>query len=799
MNQIARHAGRTRGRAGVSMQDFNESRAIRAFRFEVPRQLLPLDPPSRPAMFGRLVCHTLYESWKIMVGVLLICIFLTCMFELYRREFGVHFGAILPIAILFLPGLCGAMVFRTEQRHNQYRFLAEHAGRPRLVWFTRLSIWTGYLVLVLVMTLGVFYFNLGSQVVGSLSQAIDSSGASQAMGYYGEEATELGATERFVDFLWWGMLNVLLASFTAFAAGQLISILLKSEILAAGSSMFASILVIGLASMVVCWRLPLFWIYLPIILGLLAASFARLPERLVDRNRPVHWGLVATLAIGSIALVLCSIPSIRYQQVDSAMKSACQVDLAVWPADRKQGPMGDAPQLMPAAAYYRQSLANSDKTATELRSALSELLNAGRSTEEKPDIENHVWLQESQAGIEKLVELSREPLESSRPVDADLKTIVRVIEADFERLLDNGDLDAARDRAMASIRFRVNLETDRRNSKLLEQWIAAPGQSASRLKVAAAMLAEIEQQLPKAEDRVLAAYIEAAQSYELRDPMQYSPKTVAFETAASLDRLPGEHARGEQALKVLAELALRRVRLAERLTGEATSFYVQPAFRASPPPHGELAMTLALNQTRLVESHRLASSSYLATGYWYGSDSLTSVLLQDFAAKTYLRLEQCRMALVAYRLDHGSYPESLRDLNPNYLPAGVPLEVIGGQSFGYEPNGFAAPVVVSSSNQAVWGDFVAMAGEPVIWSAGLSNFTPYENWTHFAPDSPEEDLGGYAVEFDSRGVKQVSMRVTHFTWDGYYYAGDELQLLTLPTLDASQDSEDSSSNDEDKP
>lgn len=47
-----------------------------------------------------------------------------------------------------------------------------------------------------------------------------------------------------------------------------------------------------------------------------------------------------------------------------------------------------------------------------------------------------------------------------------------------------------------------------------------------------------------------------------------------------------------------------------------------------------------------------------------------------------MRLSICELALQAYKLDHGTWPESLADLTPEYLP-GVPEDPFTDQAMTY--------------------------------------------------------------------------------------------------------------------
>src|SRR5262249_34065857 len=108
--------------------------------------------PSRRRMLTRLLWQTWRESWKLLLapfGVAVVLFAGTAAALGLTRAFSSDVSSfVMACAILFVPALYGAMAFYCDQRRGNYRFLAEHAARPRYIWLARQIVWLGALVMV---------------------------------------------------------------------------------------------------------------------------------------------------------------------------------------------------------------------------------------------------------------------------------------------------------------------------------------------------------------------------------------------------------------------------------------------------------------------------------------------------------------------------------------------------------------------------------------------------------------------------------------------------------------------------
>lgn len=125
----------------------------------------------RLTAFVRLLWQSVRQSWAVASAVLVLGVFLSVAFSLVTRMLvdSSHSWSNLAVGgVLFAPALLGAVVFRADQRRGQYRFLAEHAGRPRTLWLARIV--TGLTPLVVVLAIGCFFvWVVGSQAVQNSS------------------------------------------------------------------------------------------------------------------------------------------------------------------------------------------------------------------------------------------------------------------------------------------------------------------------------------------------------------------------------------------------------------------------------------------------------------------------------------------------------------------------------------------------------------------------------------------------------------------------------------------------------
>lgn len=275
-------------------------------------------------MIVRLVWQSWRESWKfLLVPFVLAAVCMVIGFSggwLY--DISVRHEISFPIAAASLfcflaaaPALLGALAFSADQRRGGVRFLAEHAATPRTIWFSRHIVWFGILVVLLTVVV-LSAATLLTTVVQThlpdyrryhdefdpLTYAWDARQLRGAISY------GLLAGTTVMTFLWCGAL-------AAYAIGQFCSMLLRSEILSAFTSLVLATLLIPWTIPLVAWDLSGWLFLLPLAIAFLLATWLRAPHWLAGRNSWRSWVWPVTVIVGAISLVSFLLPQVRLDQV----------------------------------------------------------------------------------------------------------------------------------------------------------------------------------------------------------------------------------------------------------------------------------------------------------------------------------------------------------------------------------------------------------------------------------------------------------------------------------------------------
>ena len=264
---------------------------------------------SRRAALAHLLWQAWRSSWKMLLlpFVVALCLY-GGIVGIGGFIVGPEFAGVVTAAFAFLlPTLYGAMAFGADQRGASYRFLAEHAARPRYVWLSRHLIWLGSLLtisFVLVVTativtlVGLEYttgrhirdeYWLYSQSTGSITREV----------------------HRTLGFVISGSLLAWLGALTAYSIGQLCSMLLRSEILAAFLGVVLSTVLSAWIAVVLLWNLDPWLCLLPLFGGLMLATWLRAPDWIEGRNSWRSWWKPALAVVLPIVLLGMLLPEMR--------------------------------------------------------------------------------------------------------------------------------------------------------------------------------------------------------------------------------------------------------------------------------------------------------------------------------------------------------------------------------------------------------------------------------------------------------------------------------------------------------
>jgi hypothetical protein len=266
-------------------------------------------------MLGRLLWQTWRESWKLLfiplalAGLLLFIVRIASALIRWDDETAMFFLSETP---LLVPALYGAMAFYPDQRRSSYRFLAEHAARPRYTWLARQIVWLGALIAAWLLAIGVlavlawhreefnsrrmfeYYLEWGNGP--SLSRII------YYFGYGAELAMQVFITASF-------------GALVAYGLGQLLSMAIRSEILAAFLALLLAPVVGAWVYAVYLWQLSPTQFLLPIFAGLTLATWLRAPDWIAGRNTWRAWLKPALAVIGPFVLIAAILPAARLAQV----------------------------------------------------------------------------------------------------------------------------------------------------------------------------------------------------------------------------------------------------------------------------------------------------------------------------------------------------------------------------------------------------------------------------------------------------------------------------------------------------
>ena len=272
-------------------------------------------------MLARLLWQTWRESWKLLsapVGIALLLLAGIGAALGLTQQYNELAAFIMADALAFAPALYGAMVFYPDQRRGNYRFLAEHAARLRYTWLARHIVWLGALFAVWLLMVGGF---------AAFAWSREEFNSRQMFEYYLEWGIHPDISTIFYGFAFGAEIAVRVATAISFAAllaygiGQLFSMTIRSEILAAFLALLLTP-VVGTWVFVVCaWQLSPALFMLPIFAGLMLATWFRAPDWIAGRNSWRAWLKPACAIVAPLLIVAALLPGVRLAQMDPRMRN----------------------------------------------------------------------------------------------------------------------------------------------------------------------------------------------------------------------------------------------------------------------------------------------------------------------------------------------------------------------------------------------------------------------------------------------------------------------------------------------
>jgi len=726
-------------------------------------------------ILSRLLWQTWRECWKLLlfpvaVGGMLI-IGISAAAGLTASSMNIA-GYAVPLTLLFIPALYGAMAFYADQCRGSYRFLAEHAARPRYVWLARHLVWLGTLVGV-----GLLSSIICSAIIGALVRhhMLESFNNYAVWGTFYPTAPEM-----LYDLTFGSNFALRIAGLSVFGAlvaygiGQFCSMAVRSEILAAFVALLLSTLVVAWSGIAAAWQLSGWLFLLPLFLGFMAATWLRAPDWIARRNSWRTWLKPALAVVTPFLLIGIMLPAARLRQVSATIvrtdsrhpenvndEIAAQLRAfndANTPAARvtaqmyiraAEFPLPEQNFLEPwEKPEYMEAAPGGKFYGIDQTKIPADQLDAFQAAKEK-QLE---LIQERNADMVKLViEASKRPachfdfdtglvglstftrdpygeLVGSSPLYQKLNQLTDWILFETNKSTERPELTKSFDRLLAALRVREHLRAGQPTIVFADQlfreqevlryvgtWAAEKARTKDELRDALAKLIKQFTSWPTPTGALLADHLQIRDVITGKDTplvLAQSPIPTHSYLAYLANELPWER---ERALRALNRITLRNVYDVQHFINKVQNW--QPRELAG----NELRSRLRHRYSGLPELWEIREAS-AATSYLVSLEYRSRVLVSELN-RAWCDNEVCRRAamlqigLAMYRQDHQAYPPRLADLVPAYLKK-LPPDPYSSQPFAYEPAGLELELQAMNANYKFQP---IKANTPLFWSVGAGN------------------------------------------------------------------------------
>jgi len=262
------------------------------------------------AMLGRLLWQHWRQSRWLMITMLLVGVpIITCCLAVTHAFTG-RIGWSIPdpfvVLLIAWSSLVGSFVFLADQERRNYRFLAEHNVPPRYVWMSRQMPWLAILASMLFV---ICFFWLKTR--GSLDEIWRIVKAALHSGYY-----DFRHNQYYPFILELPPLHLGLAcAAVAYAAGQWISMLVRSGIMAGFIGLVLSAGLCGWTMLMRTMEVSFWWSVMPIPFVLLFATWLRAPDWISEDKRTSVRVRAAAIVLLPAAALAIAVPVYRVHQV----------------------------------------------------------------------------------------------------------------------------------------------------------------------------------------------------------------------------------------------------------------------------------------------------------------------------------------------------------------------------------------------------------------------------------------------------------------------------------------------------
>lgn len=667
-------------------------------------------PASEPLLPSRFWC-LVWQQWRqarwtiAAIGLgYLAAILLTLRADRPSVWNELPLGWLVPAAALW-----GVAVFAADQRRQAYRYFAERGVSPRRVWLSRQLV--GAAPLVIGLAAAVVFWALFPQV----------------------ERGRLRGPPAHDDA--WFAGGAICCALLAYAAGQACSLFFRSAILALVATVFSGLTLVCWLVLMRAAEISWSWSVLPIPVVLLMATWRRAPDWILERTSwAARWRLGATLAVPAAVLVTAVI-LVRIYEIPW-VEPGFDVDEFLAPPTAEQT---ETLRLYERAAASLQPMKISAASATSSGRERSDNV----PTPAEPTLEDQRrWVAENEATIALLLAASRrppcplwDPARGQWRLPDRIEVFRDLLLADATALVASGQLDAAWERYVAALRVAnagrlqgessLYLRIERIERQVYEQlprWAGHPQQTPQRIKAALRELEKLSRDVPSATSIIQDASVEAVRPLEgdFRRMEGADPQAVRMMRLAYA-LLPWEAARARRLTSYFTARHLARIQALEQALcsgGPATRVPFVLTSPSNPHEHRE---------RDLVQLNAWARTTPLAGRNYWSLNAPFSLDDRLWEQETYRRVVRVQMALLAWRHEHGQFPEQLEVLVGPYFDQ-LPLDPCCGHPFGYQPHGWPretrwlranlmSPQFPSGALDPL-DPIVLPAGRPCLWSPG---------------------------------------------------------------------------------
>jgi hypothetical protein len=787
---------------------------------------------SSTRVLAHLLWQTWRESWKLLLAPLGVALFLffgigaaVGVIPVVAGSRWEDFGSYLMASTaLFVPTLYGAMAFYCDQRRGSFRFLAEHAGRPRFVWLARNIVWLGSLfcIWLLLMILAVVFIFVRMRFYGrDFVNEFFLWGREQSPGAPAIVYETVSTLTSILHVAGVGALGFL----SAYGVGQFCSMAVRSEILAAFISLLLSAFVVAWVSVVYAWQLSAWLFVFPLFAGFMLATWLRAPDWIAGRNSLRAWTKPLAAVILPIMFIALFLPARRAAQINPmfgrdqrtqvAVEHAIADKVQAFQAENTAEARATAQMYITAAErlaagvvlpdllerWYQPKFLKTNELAAPGGAEIDPVkipaaeLPAYRAAKEKLD---KIYRDARQATLDLAIAASKRP--SCRfefHYQPDLQTNQgslytpelwhsKVVAQNYsysqlDMLLTSLTSEDSFERLQGALRMSAHLRSGQPADIFIDQlyreqtilrsvadWAGSKKRTKAELESALTELMIQFGRSPSLDDALISDHLAVRNVITGKDsPAIFSKKPIPLtdQLAFISNELPWER---ERALKSLDRITLRNVAEVESLSHDLSrdsprELGVTPLRRWLRPQFGAVPLIWEIEEP-------VAATSYLASLEYAARVSFSEL------ARAYCYNETCRratllqIALAMYRVDHKKYPSRLSDIVPKYLDS-LPLDPFSKQPFVYESSGLDYPLEWSWVWQS--GFHRLEPNTPVFWSVGPGDVR-LKRLGHLTTQAADESVPEGISQQKSEPVYQLMSADDSWWW------GDKALVFPLP-------------------